>query len=132
PGGLEGDEQVLGSSQQAQELLVARSVLAERGRLEQGGASIVDGGDHVRLRGNVDPHVLHVGPLRRRLPGASVPVPLLVLVHARTRPCRPRDTVRALGTGRGRQSHPRGPRLKGAATTLSRFPSGSIFAGAVL
>jgi len=55
-----------------------------------------------------------------------MPVSLLVLVHARTRQA-PRDTVRALNTGRGRHSSLRGLGLKQSTATLSRIPSLTLY-----
>jgi len=55
-----------------------------------------------------------------------MPVPQLVLVHARTRQA-PRDTVRALNTGRGRHSSLRGLGLKQSTATLSRIPSLTLY-----
>ena len=81
-------------------------------------------GDYVLLRADVDPcepHALPPGCPGRRRPRASEPMPMLVLVHARTTAAAgPRDTVRARDIGRGRQSHARGTTLKPDAATLSR------------
>jgi hypothetical protein len=68
----------------------------------------------------------HRFPFRWGKAGASMPVPLLVLVHARTRQA-PRDTVRALNTGRGRRSSLRGLGLKQSTATLSRIPSLTLY-----
>jgi hypothetical protein len=76
----------------------------------------------VSLRRHIDPHEAHSHPFRRARSGASQPVLMLTLVHART-PTAPQDTVRVVSTGRGRQSHNRGPSLKPNAATLSRIPS---------
>jgi hypothetical protein len=79
---------------------------------------------HVPFGGHIDPHEAHSHPFRRGWSGASEPVPMLTLVHART-PGAPQDTVRVLSTGRGRQSLGRGHSLKGVTATLSRIPSRS-------
>jgi hypothetical protein len=79
----------------------------------------------VRLGSNVDSRKPHpVSPPRQGLPGTSAPVTTLVLVNARTLP---QDTVRALDTGRGRQSQRRGLRLKAHTATLSRILSSPLY-----
>ena len=55
-----------------------------------------------------------------------MPVPILVLVHARTRQA-PRDTIRALNTGRGRHSSLRGLGLKQSTAMLSRILSLTLY-----
>lgn len=126
PGGLHGDERVGRFVEQAEEPGIAGGVLGEGRRLNHHRARLIDGGHDVGLRGDIDPHKAHGAPFRREASGASEPVFVLALVHART-PLAPRDTVRALNTGRGRHSHSRGRSLQRAAATLSRIPSPSIY-----
>jgi hypothetical protein len=83
--------------------------------------------DDMPLRRHIDAHEAHLHPFRRGQSGASVPMLMLTLVHART-PGAPQDTVRVLSTGRGRQSHNRGRSLKPSAATLSRIPSALRYA----
>ena len=121
-GRLQGDERVGRRPEQAEEPVVPGGVFGELRRPDEDGVGLVDHRDDVCLAGDVDAHEAHGAPLRRGQPGASEPVLTLTLVHARTLGA-PRDTVRVLSTGRGRQSHCRGRRLKRATATLSRIPS---------
>lgn len=121
-GRLHGDQRAGGRPEQTQELLVPCGILGEGCRLEEHGVCLVDPGHDMPLGGHIDPHEAHSRPFRRGWSGASEPVLMLTLVHART-PAAPQDTVRVLSTGRGRQSHRRGLSLQHAAATLSRIPS---------
>ncbi len=111
---------------------VPRGVLGERRRFDGDRAVLGQHGKDMGCRGDVDADEMHGAPLPLP-PGASEPVPMPMLVHARMtapigaviRPlvAAPPDTVRAESTGRGRQSHSRGQTLGRTAATLSR-PSG--------
>lgn len=120
--GLHGDQGLLGRPEHAEQLGVAIGVLAEpHGGVERPSLVVHDGRD-MALGADVDPHESHTRrPFPREDAGASEPVPMLVLVHARTS-ATPRDTVRALDTGRGRRPQNRGQSLNRPAATLSRIP----------
>jgi hypothetical protein len=121
-GRLHGHEGVGGRPEHPEQLGVPLGVFAEGRRLEEDSVGFVDHRDDMSLRRHVDAHEAHSQPFRRGRSGASQPGLMLALVHART-PAAPQDTVRVLSTGRGRQSHNRGPSLKPSAATLSRIPS---------
>src|SRR3970282_1261425 len=124
--GLHGDEQVLRAPEEGPQGLVARGILPEGGGVDEQRPVLVHEGGGGELARDADPGEAHRPPSRRGNPGASMPVPLLVLVHART-PQAPRDTVRALNTGRGRDSSLRGLGLKHSAATLSRCPPLTLY-----
>ena len=129
-GCLHGDEDLTGGTQQREHFLVTRSVFGKRGCFHFHCTIGINDGYDMRLRCDVDSGEAHTTSWRRRKSGASEPVLQSTLVHARTRQRRPRDTVRTLSTGRGRQSHARGQCLSAAdAATLSRIPSMSILRG---
>ena len=121
-GRLHGDQGVGGCPEHSEQLGVPVGVFGERRCLEEDSVALIDHGNHVPLRRHIDAHKAHAQPFRRGRSGASLPVLMLTLVHART-PTAPQDTVRVVSTGRGRQSHNRGPSLKPNAATLSRIPS---------
>jgi hypothetical protein len=125
-GGFHDNERRGRRAQQGQQLLIAVGVLLEtRGPL-QNGALFIDTADHVVFRADVDPDEAHTRPFRRECREPSDPMSVPALVDARPSST-PRDTVRALDTGRGRQSQNRGLSLKQPTATLSRIPSGAIY-----
>ena len=126
PGRFHRDQYFARRAKQAKRLLIARGVFAKRRGLDLDVTVAVDDGKQVRFGCDVDSGKAHTASCRRRKSGASEPVLTSTLVHARTRRSRPRDTVRTLSTGRGRQSHCRGRSLKRDAATLSRIPSTAI------
>ncbi|MEX5216822.1 MAG: hypothetical protein NW701_03255 [Nitrospira sp.] len=84
---------------------------------------LIQEGDHMTFGSDVNAGEAHRTPFCGGKRGVSMPVRVFGLVHARTRRV-PRDTVRTIGTGRGRPTHIRGQRLAAAMTaTLSRLPS---------
>jgi hypothetical protein len=125
-GGFHGHQHFARRTEHGEQFLIARGVLGEGRRFDLHRAVRADHRDHVGLGGDVDSGESHKPSWRRRKSGASEPVRTSTLVHARTRRCRPRDTVRTSRTGRGRQSHARGRCLSAGAATLSRIPSRSI------
>jgi hypothetical protein len=130
-GGLHGHQHLAGWTEKPEELGIARGVFVEGRRLQAHLAALLDPCDDMRFGSDVDSRKSHETSLRRRKSGASVPEPMPALVHARTGRRRPRDTVRAAGSGRGRQSHSRGLRLERVAATLSRIPSTSFYTGVI-
>ena len=122
PGGFHHHERVGGLTDQLEQSGVALGVLGDRRRLEQRPAVLIHDGYRMSFRTDVHADDAHRAPFRRKAPGASEPVLMLGLVDARTHRA-PRDTVRALSTGRGRQSHSRGRSLVAVTTTPSRIPS---------
>src|SRR5205814_10412912 len=110
-------------------LVVTSSILGKGRGSEHNRAIIGEHSDHVGLRGNVNTGEAHTTSWRRRKSGASEPVLLPTLVHARTRLRRPRDTVRASSTGRGRQSHSRSLGSKRRHGDPLPVPSASILLG---
>jgi len=122
PRRLHRDEHLGRISQEPDQLLITLSRFVERGRLDGHLAFLADRRDDVSFRADIDPYELHAPSVRRTLPRASEPVPMLTLVHARTSAdAEPLDTVRAKSTGRGRLSQSRGRCLQLAAATLSRM-----------
>src|SRR4029450_4139637 len=119
---LHGDQGVGGRAEHPEQLGVPIGVFGEGRRLNETAVSFAAPGDDMSPRCHIDAHEAHSHPFRRDRSGASPPVLLLTLVHART-PAAPQDPLRVLRTGRGRQSHNRGPSLKPPAATLSRIPS---------
>jgi hypothetical protein len=117
-----GHQRVSRGAEAVEQLLVPLGVLGEGRRLEAHGPGLVHSRHDVLLGRHVDPDEAHARPFRRAGSGASEPVLMPTLVHART-PAAPQDTVRVLSTGRGRQSQARGQRLSHATATLSRIPS---------
>ncbi|HEV2874762.1 MAG TPA: hypothetical protein VGW14_06400 [Thermoleophilaceae bacterium] len=110
---------------------VALLVLGDHDRPADRRTFRVEAREHVALRGDVD--ACEHGPSvagRRR--GASEPPSMLALVQARTQAGKawPRDTVRALNAGRGRQSQRRGPSLEPLAATLSQHSMRYLSQGA--
>ncbi len=93
-GGLHDHQQVRGSPQPVNQAGVALRVFGDGGRLDQHGSGLINHGDHVSFGGDINPREAHTYPLRRARPGASAPVLVLGLVHARTA-LPPQDTVRA-------------------------------------
>ena len=128
PGSFHVDQRVGRRTELSQQLLIARGVLAERGGPVENRAALVDTGDRVAFCPDVDPDEAHTRPFRRESREPSGPASMLVLVHARPS-ATPRDTVRALDTGRGRRSQTRGLSLMRPVATLSRIPSGAIYPG---
>src|SRR4029077_19421879 len=120
PGGFHGDQHFTWGAEQRKDFLIAGCILRKGRGLALDFTVSIDDGDDVRFRRDIDPGISHTASRRRRKSGASEPVLLSTLVYARTRQRRPRDTVRTLSTGRGRQSHSRGLPLERAAATLSR------------
>ena len=106
---LHRNQRVGGVPHHCSQLPIALGIFLERcGRRQHGPILSYDRND-MPFSSNINPHVPHSAPLRREDAGASEPVLMLTLVHARTvRP--PQDTVRALNTGRGRHSTRRGQR----------------------
>lgn len=127
PGRLHDDERAGRRAEKADQLLIALGVLAEGRRSLEDRALLIDARHHVTFRPDIDPDEAHTRPFRRASREPSGPASMLVLVHARPS-ATPRDTVRALDTGRGRRSQNRGRSLKQPAATLSRIPSSSIYA----
>ena len=128
PGRLERDERLRGLPQELEQLGVSDRVLAEARRLQQDVPDFVHRCDDVPLSRDVDSDEAHSYPLNRRgKPGASEPISMPTLVNARTALRPPRDTVRALETGRGRPSHSRGRCLELNTATLSRDPSRQLY-----
>ncbi len=117
-----GDQRLSGVAEPAEQGLVSGGVLGERRRFQHYRSCLVHHGDDVLLGRHIDPDEAQARPFRRDWSGASEPVLMPTLVHART-PAAPQDTVRVLSTGRRRQSQARGQRLSGATATLSRIPS---------
>ena len=125
-GGLHGDQHIAGRAEQIEQLAIALGILGKGAGLDENFTVLADHRDHVGLGGDVHSSKAHMPSCRRRKSGASEPVLRSLLVHAGTRP---RDTVRTLSTGRGRQSHCRGRSLERATAILSRIPSVSILLG---
>src|SRR5581483_4321501 len=98
-----GHQRVTGGAEAVEQLLVSLGVFGEGGRLEAHGPGLVHHRDDMLLGRHIDPDEAHARPFRRGTSGASEPVLMPTLVHART-PTAPQDTVRVLSTGRGRQS----------------------------
>src|SRR5262249_17716364 len=122
PCSLQCDQAVARLSQEAEQLFMPAGILTKLGGAHFDLTMLVHGSNYVRLRSDVDPDKTDALPSRREAPGASGPLSLLPLVHARppATTARPLDTVRALNTGRGRHSHGRGHSLKERTATLSR------------
>ena len=129
-GGLHDDEDGRLAERLEQDV-VAGAVLGDRHGLADRRALVVHAREHVALGCDVDAGE-HAPSVRGQRPGASEPVLMLTLVQARTQAGKawPQDTVRALSTGRGRQSHRRGQRLKRATATLSQQSMRNLSRGA--
>lgn len=127
---FEDHERVRGCAQDVQQGGVADRILGDRDRFQHDAACLINSGDGMPLGRDVYPHEAHCAPFRRGGAGASAPVPTLTLVHARTSQT-PRDTVRALSTGRGRHSQRRGRDLSVRTATLSRTPSIRLYSGSM-
>ncbi len=128
-GRLHGDQHLARRAEQRESLLKAQVIFAERGRFQLHHAVRRDHGQDVSFGCDVDAGEAHTTSWRRRKSGASEPVLESALVHARTGRCRPRDTVRTLSTGRGRQTHSRGLRLQRRHGDPLPVPSMSILLG---
>jgi hypothetical protein len=88
----------VGAPSTPEKLVVPVGVFGEGCRLDEDLIGLVDHRDDMPLHRHIDAYEAHSHPFRRGRSGASEPVLMLTLVHART-PAAPHDTVRVLSTG---------------------------------